>query len=142
MRRAAAPVAAGLAAAALALGVLAVTVGIGEEDRDEPAASASSAARESATAPVSPASGGGRVVFARMGCGACHTLAAAGSKGEFGPSLDERLPAHTAASLRATILDPPGSGGFFGMPTDFGERLDDAELDALVRFLIESRPGR
>jgi len=30
-----------------------------------------------------------------MGCGSCHTLAAAGSGGSIGPNLDERLGRHT-----------------------------------------------
>jgi mono/diheme cytochrome c family protein len=132
-RRAALPLAAGLAAAGLALAILASTVGIGGRDSDVPASPAPSVSTEPA--------GQGRAVFARMGCGTCHTLAAAGSTGNFGPNLDERLPAHSAESLKATILDPPGAGDFSGMPTDFGERLGDAELDALVRFLLESEAG-
>ena len=74
-----------------------------------------------------------------MGCGGCHTLAAASAHGEIGPDLDARLPSHTAATLRAKILDPPTSEAFAQMPTDFGERMSDAELDALVAFLLESR---
>ena len=30
----------------------------------------------------------GQAVFARMGCGGCHTLAAASAHGEIGPELD------------------------------------------------------
>lgn len=132
-RHTALPLAAGLAAAGLTLTILAATVGIGGRDRDAPAAPAPSVSTEPA--------GEGRAVFARMGCGTCHTLAAAGSTGEFGPNLDDRLPAHSAESLKATIVDPPGAGDFSGMPTDFGERLGDAELDALVRFLLGSEAG-
>ena len=82
----------------------------------------------------------GLEVFARASCGNCHRLAAANSRGEMGPNLDAALPSHTAASLRAKILDPypGGSGGFGGMPEDFGERLTAPELDALVAFLLEA----
>ena len=121
------PLAAGVAVAGLTLAVLALSAGIGGE---------------SATTTTRVAAGesqGGRALFARMGCASCHTLAAAGSTGQFGPNLDERLGAHTAASLEATILDPPGSEGFSGMPQDFGKRMSHAELDTLVSFLLASR---
>jgi cytochrome c oxidase subunit II len=77
----------------------------------------------------------GRAVFARMGCGSCHTLAAAGSAGSVGPNLDERLGSHTRASLLARITSPPSSA----MPADFGTRMDARELDSLVRFLLAAR---
>ena len=114
--RAAAPLVAGLVAAAAAFLLL-----------------AGGGAQPDASAPPDP---DGRAVFARMGCGGCHTLAAASSHGEIGPDLDARLPSHTAATLRARILDPPASPEFAQMPTDFGERMSDAELDALVAFLL------
>ncbi len=82
----------------------------------------------------------GRAVFARMGCGTCHALAAAGSRGEMGPDLDERLPGHTRASLVERITrGPAGDGTFSPMPDNFGERLSDEQLDALVDFLLAAR---
>jgi cytochrome c oxidase subunit 2 len=82
----------------------------------------------------------GRAVFARMGCGSCHTLAAAGSAGSIGPNLDERLGRHTRASLIARITSPPSDAeGFSAMPTDFGTRMNPRELDSLVRFLLAAR---
>jgi cytochrome c oxidase subunit II len=80
----------------------------------------------------------GRIVFTRMGCGGCHRLAAADARGEIGPDLDARLPGHTAASLRAQIIDPGASAEFAQMPSDFGERMSRGELDALVAFLLET----
>jgi mono/diheme cytochrome c family protein len=79
----------------------------------------------------------GRQVFARMGCGSCHTFAAAGSEGPIGPDLDTALTGYTRAALTAKIVNP-GGGGFGGMPTDFGERMTGAELDALVSYLLEA----
>ena len=108
-----APLLAGLAAAAAAF-VLAVVLA-GDDAR--------------------PAAADGRAVSARMGCGGCHTLAAASAHGQIGPDLDTRLPRHTAATL---ILDPPASPAFAQMPTDFGERMTRAELHALVAFLLEA----
>jgi mono/diheme cytochrome c family protein len=80
----------------------------------------------------------GRAVFARMGCGSCHRLAAAGSSGQIGPPLDQVLPNHTAGSLRAKIVDP---GGGSVMPTDFARRMSAADLRALVAFLLAARAG-
>ena len=76
--------AAGLAAAALALAVVALGVGID---------GGASAPRAS----VPAEQGSGRAVFARMGCGSCHTLATAGSTAGMGPDLDSgshTTPAH------------------------------------------------
>jgi cytochrome c5 len=78
----------------------------------------------------------GRDLFARMGCGSCHRLAAAGATGEIGPSLDDKLPHHTRGSLKAKILDPAAGSRYSMMPEDFGERMSAAELDALVGFLL------
>jgi cytochrome c551/c552 len=80
----------------------------------------------------------GRDLFFQMGCGSCHELAVAGSSGTIGPSLDERLAAHDASSLRAAILNPPGNGvdTFSVMPENFGARMSDRELDVLVDYLL------
>ncbi len=93
-----------------------------------------------------PAAASGQTLFARMGCGGCHTLAAANSRGQFAPNLDERLPRHSRASLKAKIVNPypgtqkPGEQEFFdGMPRDFGERMTAAELDTLVDFLLSTQ---
>lgn len=111
-----------LVAALVAAAAFAATMVATSGDGDEPERT------ESAVA--------GLAVFNRMGCGSCHRLAAAGSNGPIGPSLDERLKGHTAASLKARILSPaPGTA----MPEAFGQRMSDAELDALVGFLLDAR---
>jgi mono/diheme cytochrome c family protein len=112
-------IAAALAAAVAAFAVVALTT-----DGDPASAPAASAAAE------------GRAVFLRMGCGSCHRLAAADSTGPIGPDLDDRLPDHTRESLTAQILSPPPTSA---MPPDFGERMSDSELDALVDFLLSVR---
>jgi cytochrome c551/c552 len=125
---------AGLAAAALAFAVVALAVGLrtGSEGEDGAAAAGAGAARTEHES--------GRAVFARMGCGSCHTLAAANSKGHIGPNLDARLAHHTRASLIARITAPPSDpDGFSMMPTNFASRMDARELDALVSFLLAAR---
>ena len=117
---------AGLLAAGVSFAVVASTAGIDGSSDAAPQAATVAAGHDS-----------GRAVFARMGCGACHTLAAAGTLGEMGPNLDERLPSHTRASLIERITRGPSADGTFSpMPDNFGERLDDQELDALVDFLL------
>jgi mono/diheme cytochrome c family protein len=121
------PVVVGALAAALAFAVVMVV----SDDDDAPRA------RAGAPAPVtvSAAQSGGLAVFARMGCGGCHRLAAAGSTGEIGPSLDAVLASHTERSLKVKIANPtPGTA----MPADFEERMSATELDALVSFLLRS----
>jgi mono/diheme cytochrome c family protein len=85
-----------------------------------------------------PPASAGLQVFNRMGCGSCHRLAAAGSTGPVGPNLDERLESYTARSLKARITAPVVGSA---MPGDFDERMSDAELDALVAFLLASGTG-
>ena len=113
------PLAAGLVAAAVVfIAALALT-----DTRDEGA--------ETASAPRHA----GAAVFARMGCGGCHHLSAAGSTGVIGPNLDFVLASHTADSLKAKITSPtPGTA----MPDDFEKRMSAAELDALVGYLLQA----
>jgi mono/diheme cytochrome c family protein len=136
IRRNAVPFAAGLAAAAAAFAVVLLTTD--DEEKGQPPAGRPVA--PAALPPDVPAGhAGGFAVFNRMGCGGCHRLAAAQSSGPIGPDLDARLPDHTRKSLRAAILSPPPLAA---MPGDFGERMSDAELDALVDFLLAVREPR
>jgi mono/diheme cytochrome c family protein len=84
----------------------------------------------------------GKEVFMANGCGACHTLAAAGTASTVGPDLDEALPGKSAAFIHESIVDPnatvaPGyTAGI--MPPTFGSTLSSSELEALVAFLQQS----
>jgi cytochrome c oxidase subunit 2 len=92
-----------------------------------------------------PAGGGAapdcNAVFTDAGCGGCHALADAGTTGGTGPDLDEGLADKNAAFIEESIVDPdaeitPGfSAGI--MPGQFGQSLQPAELDALVKYLDE-----
>jgi mono/diheme cytochrome c family protein len=85
----------------------------------------------------SAASAGDRVagarVFADAGCGSCHTLAAAGSKGTTGPNLDQVKPS------RGSVLRQVERGGI-GMPS-FSGKLTDDEIAAVAAFVSESASG-
>jgi hypothetical protein len=95
--RGALPVLVGVLAAAATFAVVApLTAGDDLQPAGAPPAAGRSADLEAA----------GRIVFARMGCGNCHLLAAANAQGQIGPNLDRRLPGHTRASLAAQIVNP------------------------------------
>jgi mono/diheme cytochrome c family protein len=135
VRRNAVPFAAGVAAALAAFAVVLLTT---DDDGDGRAPAGEQVA---AAAPPGVPAGheAGFAVFNRMGCGGCHALAAAGSSGPIGPDLDARLPDHTRKSLRTAILSPPP---LTPMPANFGDRMSDDELDALVGFLLAVREPR
>ena len=101
-RRVAIPLLAGFIVAAVAfVVVLVATNGDGRSESATPTPAAVAANRPDPT--------GGRLVFAQMGCGSCHALKAAGSRGEIGPSLDVALKEHSRSSLAAKI-QRPGAG--------------------------------
>jgi cytochrome c551/c552 len=102
----------------------------------EDARRSTSAPTPAALAAGRPDPAGGRIVFARMGCGGCHRLQAAGSTGRIGPPLDQVLPTHTRQTLLDKIVRP---GGGSIMPDDFAQRMSFQELQALVDFLIAAR---
>jgi mono/diheme cytochrome c family protein len=92
---------------------------------------------------------GQRELFVSMGCGACHMLADAGSEGQVGPALDgigdradERISGMGARDyIQQSILEPNAHmvEGFSEglMPGNFGEKLSDEQLTALVDYLLE-----
>jgi mono/diheme cytochrome c family protein len=127
------PVAAGLTVA-IATFALVMAVDGGDDEREGAGQAQAMTAPEAVRGHTR-----GRGLFFEMGCGSCHELAATGSTGTIGPNLDLRLAAHDRASLTATIANPPGGGV---MPDNFGERMSDAELDALVGYLLAARADR
>jgi cytochrome c2 len=104
-----------------------------------------------ATVPVTAAEG--KTIFTGVGgCGACHTLAAAGTTGTVGPNLTVRLASDCAlpaskkvrgATLQqcvtAAITNPYAfipSGYTSGvMPNTFSKTLSATQIQALVKFL-------
>lgn len=72
----------------------------------------------------------GESIFASAGCGGCHTLAAAGSSGTVGPSLDQAKPSKELAVDRIT-------NGLGGMPS-FEGQLSEEQIDAVATFVVEN----
>lgn len=130
MRRPPAPLAAAAAAGAALLGA-AVVVAVNDE-RGEPG-------RERAPA----AADLGLRVWVGQGCGGCHALAAASATAEIGPDLDRSLRGRSEAYVREAIVAPDAriARGYTAewMPDDYARRIDAAELDALVRFVMRAR---
>jgi cytochrome c oxidase subunit 2 len=89
-------------------------------------------------------------IFSTMGCGACHTLTAAGTTATIGPSLDtlpdvagSRRPGLDAAAyVQESITDPDAfiSPGFPPglMPKTFSQRLTPDQIQRLAAFLLGS----
>ncbi len=113
--------------------------------------SSSSSSGSSSTADTSPAAG--KAVFTGPGgCGACHTLAAAGTTGTVGPNLGERLASDCALPaskqirgatlqdcIHTAIVKPYAyipSGYHAGvMPSTFSSTLSQTQIQALVNYL-------
>jgi cytochrome c oxidase subunit II len=73
------------------------------------------------------------------GCGACHTLAEAGTTGTTGPDLDRALSGQSEEELRTNIVDPNAriASGYAAniMPPSFEQTLSSQQLDGLVAYL-------
>jgi heme/copper-type cytochrome/quinol oxidase subunit 1 len=72
----------------------------------------------------------GEQVYINAGCGSCHALAAAGTDGIVGPSLDELAPEPERVTEVVT-------NGLNEMPA-FGNQLSDEEIAALTAYVSES----
>ncbi|HEY7380658.1 MAG TPA: cbb3-type cytochrome c oxidase subunit I [Gaiella sp.] len=72
----------------------------------------------------------GAQVFASAGCGSCHTLAAAGSTGTVGPSLDGR-------GLRTALIVDRVTNGLRAMPA-FADRLSEQDIADVAAFVADA----
>jgi cytochrome c oxidase subunit II len=102
--------------------------------------------------PTPEAGGGGgtaagKTVFTAQqnGCGGCHTLKDAGATGKVGPDLDTVLKGKDETFIRESIVDPNKeiADGYSAniMPPNFGQTLQPAQLDALVKYLSDVTKG-
>jgi len=102
---------------------------------------------QTASAQASDPVAQGRTLFARLGCGACHTSSDAATEGQLGPVLDglgaragSRIPGVSAEDYVKASLRTPNEfivEGFLDAMPSFADRLDDAELNALVQYLLQ-----
>jgi mono/diheme cytochrome c family protein len=85
----------------------------------------------------------GRELFTAQGCDRCHSIAAIGADGKLGPRLDT-VDAKLEDNLES-ISDPRHDirEGYpeHLMPTDFADRLNDADLQALAAFVTAASGG-
>ena len=84
----------------------------------------------------------GMALFTSGGCAGCHTLAAAKATGTTGPDLDKVLAGKDADFIRTSIVDP-NADDCCGLragchAVNLRDQFSDAELSALVDFLLES----
>ena len=73
-------------------------------------------------------------------CGACHTLADAGTTAATGPNLDEVVQGMSPEELEQAIVDPDSevAEGFQpGLMPRYGDTLSPEQVDALVEYLTE-----
>jgi cytochrome c oxidase subunit II len=107
----------------------------------------------SSSGAANSASAAGKAVFVgSAGCGACHTLAAAGTTGQVGPNLTQRLKSDcaTAASrklrgatltacIHTAIVKPyaylPSGYQANVMPPNFAQTLSPGQIQSLVNYL-------
>ncbi len=97
----------------------------------------------------------GRVIYYRAGCVGCHGTNGSGGypnnnvKGGLIPKLNVVFETYTKPEVIAKIkkgvphpekADPKGPTPMIWMPS-WGEKLDDAELDAVASYLMSLRPG-
>jgi mono/diheme cytochrome c family protein len=88
----------------------------------------------STTSAVRPAAAiDGRQIFTTVGCSNCHTLAAAGARGQVGPDLDKVRPTFAKAVRQVT------HGG--GAMPPFSGQLSSAEIRAVARY-VSANAGR
>jgi mono/diheme cytochrome c family protein len=136
----------------LALVVVAVMgcaiAGIGMGESPAQRAPAPSAAKVAAAKKRIAAGGAtvrrGRELFTAQGCNRCHSIAATGAHGKLAPRLDT-VDASVDDNLES-IVDPRHdiTEGFPAnlMPTDFGNRLGDPDVQALAAFVTAASGGK
>jgi cytochrome c6 len=110
---------------------LALVAGCGGGDDDEAAPKTPDigGVREEPVQPTGDPEAG-KVVFAKSGCGGCHVLEAAGSRGTTGPNLDETKPDFSR------IVDQVRDGGN-GMPA-FRDKLSEKEILDVSQFVADA----
>jgi cytochrome c oxidase subunit 1 len=115
-------------AAVIGVGTLAFFLGRGTAPTKRVTVSAPTPAAPGATSGAGAAAG--EEVFKSAGCGACHTLAAAGASGKVGPNLDRLKPSEPRVE-RQVIR------GGAGMPA-FKGQLSSKQIREVAEFVASS----
>ena len=108
------------------------------------------ARQQAAAAAAADPLAAGKQAFNVYGCNACHALASAGAVGALGPNLDgigTRAGSTVAGQsaeeyIRTAIVKPAAhmAPDFADiMPKDYEQRATPADLDALVKYLLEEK---
>ena len=108
------------------------------------------AKQQAAAAAAADPLAAGKQAFNVYGCNACHALASAAAVGALGPKLDgigTRAGTTVAGQsaeeyIKTSILKPAAymAPGFADlMPKDYEQRITPADLDALVKYLLEQK---
>jgi mono/diheme cytochrome c family protein len=101
-----------------------------EAAHGEPSAAETTAAQTSTSAAPQGNPAAGRAVFASAGCGACHTLKAAGSTGTVGPNLDQLKPPYDRVVHQVEVGGGP-------MPA-FKGTLTPRQIRDVAAFVVAS----
>jgi len=107
-----------------------------ESRSESPTTTAATATSPTTTAAAPAPSGGqgdpaaGKAVFAKAGCGGCHTLKAAGSSGTVGPNLDQLKPPFDRVVHQVQVGGGP-------MPS-FKDALSAKEIRDVAAFVVAS----
>ncbi len=129
--------------AVLGCAIAGIGMGEGPAQREPAPSTAQTAAARQRIADGGASARRGRELFAGQGCDRCHAIAAIGAGGMLGPRLDT-LDKDADDNLES-ITDPRDdiADGYPGklMPTDFGDRMSDADLQALSRFITTVSGG-
>lgn len=108
---------------------------------------ASSSESAEGTEPSETESADGKQLFTSIGCGSCHTMAAAGATGEVGPDLEKSLATDdNTAGIEEMIIHPNAEvvEGYPAnvMPQDYGQSLSTEEIHTLAEFLVANSPAK
>jgi cytochrome c553 len=118
----------------LVMGGAIAGVGMGEAPAERQAAPAHT---EAAQRRIAARALEGRRIFTDEGCDRCHSLAAIAAEGKLGPRLDTLD--DDAEDIAESIADPRDEieDGYPEklMPTDYAQRMSDAQLRALAAFI-------
>jgi mono/diheme cytochrome c family protein len=76
----------------------------------------------------------GKPLFAKSGCGSCHTLQESHTTGTIGPNLDQAHPDYRLATARVTYGKSP-------MPS-FKGQLTDQQIADVAMYVVKSTGGQ